>query len=72
VAIPSAVFTIARVAGMLGEDQAFLQQIALAMQPEDGCLEIWDTDDDIAITAFTELGVEQLRQLIALRKERRP
>ena len=70
-AAPSSVFTIARVAKMLGEDQAWLQEIALAMEPEDGCLDVWDTDDDIAITAFTPHGVENLKQLVALHKHRR-
>lgn len=70
-AAPSSVFTIARVARMLGEDQAWLQEIALAMGPEDGCLDVCDTDDDIAITAFTPDGVENLKQLVALHKERR-
>lgn len=43
---------------MLGEDQAWLEEIALAMEPEDGCLDVWDIDDDSAITAFTPDGVE--------------
>lgn len=70
-AAPGAVFTIARVARMLGEDQAWLQEIALAMEPEDGCLDVWDLDDDIAITAFTPDGVDNLKQLVAILKEPR-
>ena len=37
-AAPSYVFTIARVAIMLGEDEAWLEEIALEMEPEDGRL----------------------------------
>ena len=65
----STVFTIARVAKMLGEEQAWLEEIALAMEPEDGCLDVWDIDDDIAITAFTPDGVENLKQLVAIHKD---
>ncbi len=68
-AAQSTAFTIARVAKMLGEDQAWLQEIALAMAPEDGCLDVWDIDDDIAITAFTQDGVENLKQLVAVHKD---
>jgi hypothetical protein len=58
-AAQSSVFTITRVAKMLGEDQAWLEEIALTMEPEDGCLDVWDIDD-IAITAFTPDGVENI------------
>lgn len=67
----SAVLTIARVARMLGVDQAWLEQIALGMMPEDGCLDVWDIDDDIAVTAFTPDGVESLKQLVEIHKDRR-
>jgi hypothetical protein len=68
----SAVFTIGRVAKMLGQDQAWLEEIALAMEPEDGCLDVRDIDDDSAITAFTPDGVEHLKQLLAIHKKQRP
>ncbi len=67
-AAPSYVFTIARVAKMLGEDEVWLQEIAT---PEDGCLAIWDTDDEIAVTAFTSAGVDNLKELVAIHKARR-
>ena len=44
-AAPSYVFTIARVAEMLGEDEDWLQTIADDMEPEDGCLRVCGTDD---------------------------
>ena len=35
-AAPSSVFTISRVAEMIGEDEDWLQDIASEMEPEDG------------------------------------
>ena len=64
-AASSYVFTIGRVAKMLGEDEALLEEIALNMEPEDGCLSIYDIDDDIQVTAFTPFGVECLKELLA-------
>jgi hypothetical protein len=62
-AAPSYVFTISRVAEMLGEDEDWLQQIADDMEPEDGCLRVCGTGD-ISITAFTPFGIEGLRELM--------
>src|SRR5207237_6958597 len=62
-AAPSSVFTISRVAGMLGETEERLQELASEMEPEDGCLIVWGTGDQ-SITAFTREGVEYLEQLI--------
>ncbi len=64
-AAPSYVFTIAKVADMLGEDQALLEDLALGMEPEDGRLLIVDLDEDFSVTAFTPFGVEYLQQLLA-------
>ena len=58
------VFTIARVAEMLGEDQAWLHELSINMFPEDGCLCVLDTGER-EITAFTEYGIECLQQIIA-------
>ena len=66
------VFTIARVAIMLDEDEAWLEEIALEMEPEDGCIHICDVDDDISITAFTPFGLECLKELIDIYKDLRP
>jgi len=65
VAAPSYVFTIARVARMLGEDEALLEDIASDMDPEDGCLSVMDLDDEVSTTAFTPFGVENLKELLA-------
>ena len=42
---------------MLCEDEALLENIALSMDPEDGCLSIMDLDDEVSTTAFTSFGV---------------
>ena len=63
-AAPSYVYTIRRVARMLNEDVDRLEEIALNMEPEDGCLSILDLDDDVSTTAFTADGVENLKELL--------
>lgn len=63
-AAPSFVFTIARAARMFGEDEDWLEELAMEMQPEDGRLHVRDIDDDIAVTAFTPAGVEHLKELV--------
>jgi hypothetical protein len=66
------VYTIARVARMLGEDEALLEDIAADMDPEDGCLNIQDLDEDVSTTAFTAFGVENLKELLADLKPEKP
>lgn len=66
-AAPSSVFTIARVAEMLGEDVDWLWDVALEMEPEDGCLTVYDVNDQDT-TAFTLHGIENLKELIEIHK----
>ena len=61
-AAPSFVFTIARLAEMLGEDEEWLLELADQLEPEDGRLWIYDTDDR-ATLGFTERGIESLKEL---------
>jgi hypothetical protein len=61
------VFTIGRVAEMLGENEDWLQEISIEMDPEDGRLIVWGTGEQ-TITAFTELGVENLAQIVEIYK----
>jgi hypothetical protein len=63
----SFVYTIARVAEMLGEDDERLRDLALYMEPEDGRLRVCGTGED-ATLAFTRNGVERLPELIAEKK----
>ena len=66
-AAPGVVFTIARAAEMLGETEELLDELADQLEPEDGCLWIYDTDDR-ATPGFTERGIESLKELIADQK----
>ena len=58
------VFTISRVAEMLGEDEDWLYELSIDMFAEDGCLRIYGVGED-GVTAFTEYGIECLKQIIA-------
>jgi hypothetical protein len=62
-AATSNVFTIGRVAEILGEHEDWLDDIASEMEPEDGRLTVWGTSDT-ATTAFTRDGIDYLRQLV--------
>jgi hypothetical protein len=64
VAAIAAVFTIGYVANMLGEDEDWLHDLAIDMFPEDGCLHVYGLGED-GVAAFTEYGIECLRQIIA-------
>jgi hypothetical protein len=64
VAAISAVFTIGYVANILGEDEDWLHDLSVDMFPEDGCLRVYGVGED-GVTAFTEYGIECLRQIIA-------
>lgn len=67
----SSVFTIARVAEMLGEDEDLLHEVSLSMEPEDGVLWIYGVGDE-EVLAFTDFGIENLRDLIPLYKKPAP
>ena len=64
VAAISAVFTMGYVANLLGEDEDWLFELSIDMFPEDGCLWVYGIGED-GVTAFTEYGIECLRQIIA-------
>ena len=63
----SYVFTITRVAEMLGEDEDWLHEICTEMDPEDGRLTVLGTGEE-AITAFTQSGVDNLIELVDMLK----
>ena len=63
----SHVFTISRVAEMLGEDEHLLQEISIEMDPEDGRLTVLGPSEE-AITAFTHYGVVNLTELVKMVK----
>lgn len=57
------VMTIARVAAMLGEDEDWLSDVATEMDQEDGLIWVYGPGDD-GIMAFTDFGIEMLRDLV--------
>jgi hypothetical protein len=67
-AAPSHVFTLARAALMLGEAEEWLHELAEQLEPEDGCLWIYDTGGRETL-GFTERGIESLRELILDQKQ---
>jgi hypothetical protein len=64
----SRVFTLARVAELLGEDEDWLHEISIELDPEDGMLTVYGVDDEGA-TAFSEFGIENLRELIQIHRD---
>ena len=60
----SAVFTISYVANLLGEDEDWLFELSIGMEPEDGSLWVYGVGED-GVPAFTRDGIDNLRQLIA-------
>ena len=70
-ATPRFVYTISCVAKMLGESEGWLDELAsMNLEPEDGCLRIIadldvPSEQLIAVTAFTDTGIEALRELVA-------
>ena len=61
-AAPSFVCTIAYAAELLGENEEWLEELAYQLEPEDGRLWIYYTDDR-ATLGFTERGIECLKEL---------
>ncbi len=60
----SHVFTITYVDELLGEDEEWLHELSIDMFAEDGRVRIYRGHDD-AVTAFTEDGIDNLKQIIA-------
>jgi hypothetical protein len=70
VAAPSHAITIRRAAEILGEDEELLWDMATDMEPERGCLWIYDTNDQQTV-AFTPDGMEYLREMLPEYKRNR-
>ena len=64
----SHVFTLSHVAKMLGEDEEWLFEVAEEMDTEDGQLWVVGVGED-GVMAFTDDGIENLRELIAIHKD---
>ena len=64
----SHVSTLSHVAEMLGEDEEWLFEVAEEMDTEDGQLWVVGVGED-GVMAFTDDGIENLKELIAIHKE---
>jgi hypothetical protein len=64
----SHVFTLGHVAEMLGEDEDWLFEVAEEMDTEDGQLWVVGVGED-GVMAFTDDGIENLKNLIAIHKD---
>jgi hypothetical protein len=60
----SHVFTLKYVAEKLGEDEEWLWELQINMDPEEGCLWVHGVGED-GVPAFTAYGIECLEQIIA-------
>src|SRR5882724_3559349 len=61
-------FTLSHVAEMLGEDEDWLFEVAEEMDTEDGQLWVVGVGED-GMMAFTDDGIENLKELIAIHKD---
>ncbi len=64
----SHVFTLSRVAQMLGEDEDWLSDISIEMDPEDGIISVYGLGEEYT-PAFTDFGIENLRMIVEIHKE---
>ncbi|PWC73898.1 hypothetical protein [Azospirillum sp. TSH64] len=62
--------TMERVAEILGEDVEWLIDIAIELEPEDGCLAVFGPGEQW-FYALTEDGVESLKELIQIHRAAR-
>ena len=60
--------TIALVAEMLDEDEGWLWDVANEMDQEDGLIWVYGPGDD-GVMAFTDDGIENLKDLIQIHKD---
>ena len=59
---------ISLIAKELGEDEDWLFEVAMEMEPEDGAIWVYGIGDD-GILAFTDFGVESLVDLVKMHKD---
>ena len=65
-----AVKTVDRVAKELGETVDRLHDLAIGMEPEDGVIWVYGTAE-VEVLAFTPFGVENLLEMIAMKRDRK-
>ncbi|MBS7705200.1 hypothetical protein [Chelatococcus asaccharovorans] len=64
----SHLFTLAYVAELLGEGEDWLHEISIEMEPEDGLIGVYGVGNEYTL-AFTDFGIENLRQLVEIHKQ---
>lgn len=69
-AAPSMVFTARYAVSRLDVDIDVIEELAGQMAPEDGCLSVVDSFDEMAdsVTAFTRQGLEYLEERLDQRR----
>ena len=65
-----AIKTVDRVAAELGETVDRLHDLAIAMEPEDSVIRVYGSNDD-EVLAFTQFGIENLIEMIAMEQDRK-
>jgi hypothetical protein len=60
--------TLALVARDLGEDEHWLADVANEMEPEDGLIWVYSLEHQDGTMAFSEFGVESLRNIIEIHR----
>ena len=61
--------TIALVSQELGEDESWLADLAVGMEPEDGLIWVYSPEHPDGVIAFSDFGVENLRDLISRHRQ---
>jgi hypothetical protein len=64
----SRVYTLGHVAEMLGEDEDWLWDVAEEMDTEDGQLWVVGVGED-GVMAFTDDGIDNLKELVEIHKD---
>lgn len=63
-----AVTVISTVAQQLGVEEGLLDEISIGMEQEDGIIRVYGLGDD-RILAFTDEGIQELKNLLEMRRE---
>lgn len=65
------VTVISAVAQQLGVEEDLLHEISIGMEPEDGVIRVCglSDDNDISIRAFTDDGIDELKNLLEMHRE---
>ena len=61
------VFTISYVANLLNEDEDWLFELSIEMEPEDGSLWVYGVGED-GVPAFTRDGIDNLPSRVKMRR----